>query len=113
MCHLVGVIRKAVADVVLRDGTVLPQGVLVTAPRAAVHFDEANYKNAQEFDLFRFARMRELDGESSRHQFVSTSTEYIPFGHGKHAWYVFLCFPPLEPHVHVDIALVVSLLPTS
>ena len=40
------------------------------------------------FDGFRFARMREAEGEGTKHQYVNTSTEYVSFGHGKHAWYV-------------------------
>ena len=41
------------------------------------------------FDPLRFADMRSEEGASIKHQFVSTSPEYVPFGHGKHAWYVF------------------------
>ena len=51
-----------------------------------MHYDEALYEDAETFDPWRFARMRESEGESTKHQFVNTSVDYIPFGHGKHAW---------------------------
>ena len=53
-----------------------------------MHYDEALYEDAETFDPWRFARMRESEGESTKHQFVNTSVHYIPFGHGRHAWYV-------------------------
>ena len=53
-----------------------------------MHDDDNNYEHADKFDPFRFARMREIPGETLKHQFVTTSPEYIPFGHGKLAWYV-------------------------
>ena len=76
-------------DVTLNDGTFLPKGTVVLAATYPIHLDEDNYASAAEFDPFRFSRMREAsEGESTKHQFVNTSIEYILFGHGKHAWYV-------------------------
>ena len=74
-------------DVTLSDGTFIPKGTLLAAATHATHHDEAVYPDAEVFDPFRFAHMREQAGESMKHQFVNTSLEYIPFGHGKHAWY--------------------------
>ena len=85
--------RKALKDVTLSDGTVLPAGTLVVANSFATHRDDAHYPNAGEFDPFRFARIREGDGEGTKHQFVATSTSYVPFGVGRHAWYVKSLFP--------------------
>ncbi|KAH9912164.1 cytochrome P450 [Epithele typhae] len=63
---LLSVMRKALKDLTLRDGTSVPRGTLV-AP-------------------FRWAEMRGEDaGEGVKHQFVNTSPLYIPFGHGRHA----------------------------
>ena len=75
-------------DVTLNDGTTIPAGTLVMANSCSTHLDDDNYVNAAEFDPFRFARMREAEGENTKHQFVNTSTDYINFGHGKHAWCV-------------------------
>ena len=49
--------------------------------------NEKFYHNPHEFDGFRFSKMREQKGESAKHHSVNTSTEYLAFGHGLHAWY--------------------------
>ncbi|KAI0800573.1 cytochrome P450 [Fomes fomentarius] len=82
---LTSITRKALKDVTLNDGTFLPAGTLIVAASYPTHFDDENYASAAEFDPFRFSRMREAEGEGAKHQFVNTSVEYIPFGHGKHA----------------------------
>ncbi|KAI0737381.1 cytochrome P450 [Daedaleopsis nitida] len=82
---LFSVTRKALMDVTLNDGTVIPKGTLVTAASQSIHHDDAYYDAPDVFDPFRFARMREVDGEGTKHQFVNTSLEYISFGHGRHA----------------------------
>ncbi|KAI0714845.1 cytochrome P450 [Earliella scabrosa] len=85
---LTSVTRKAMKDVTLNDGTFLPKGTVVLAATYPIHLDEDNYASAAEFDPFRFSRMREAsEGESTKHQFVNTSIEYVLFGHGKHAWF--------------------------
>ncbi|KAI5119873.1 hypothetical protein M0805_008544 [Coniferiporia weirii] len=78
--------RKALVDYTLSDGTFLPAGTLLACNSLAAHYDDAHYANAHEFDGFRFAKMREEgEGEGTKHQMVSTSMEYLPFGHGRHA----------------------------
>ena len=57
-------------------------------PPQATHFDEENYVNATAFDPWRYVRVKEQDRDPSKHQFITTSPEYIGWGHGKHAWYV-------------------------
>lgn len=83
---IVTVTRKAMQDVTFSNGTTIPAGTMVVAAATATHMDEGNYANATTFDPWRFSDMREEDGESLKHQFVSTSVEYVSFGHGKHAW---------------------------
>ena len=78
--------RKALVDITLSNGTVIPTGTLCVAAALPTHTDSDNYTNPDVFDPFRFSGMREGEGEGTKHQYVSTSTEYIPFGHGKHAW---------------------------
>ncbi|KAH9895311.1 cytochrome P450 [Cubamyces lactineus] len=77
--------RKAKKDIVLSDGTHIPRGTLLVAAALPMHRNEALYDNAHEFDRFRFARQRHTEGEGARHQYVNTSADYVPFGHGKHA----------------------------
>ncbi len=81
------VTRKAMRDLTLSDGTFIPKDTLIAAASYPMHYDDSIYENASTFDPFRFSSMREEDGEGTKHQFVNTSIEYIPFGHGKHAWY--------------------------
>ena len=82
--------RLALKDITFSDGTFVPAGTLLSAATWATHHDESVYPDAEVFDPFRFARMRDAAGEGTKHQFVNTSLEYIPFGHGKHAWCVSL-----------------------
>ncbi|KAJ8457660.1 hypothetical protein ONZ51_g11391 [Trametes cubensis] len=81
----VTLLRRALKDIKLRDGTVIPRGATVVAATDAMQHDGAVYDDAERFDPFRFARMREAEGEATKHQFVHTSVNYLPFGHGKHA----------------------------
>ncbi|KAF9237106.1 cytochrome P450 [Melanogaster broomeanus] len=81
----VGMSRKAMKDATFSDGTVIPKGTIVTFAAAATYHDNEHYENADMFDPFRFANMRDEDGEGVKHQFVSTGPEYMPFGYGRHA----------------------------
>ena len=84
--------RVAMKDIVLDNGMLIPKGTILGAPAHPMHFDNGHLPNADVFDPFRFARMREAarerdgEGQSARLQFASTSSEYIPFGHGHLAW---------------------------
>ncbi|KIJ13821.1 hypothetical protein PAXINDRAFT_80382, partial [Paxillus involutus ATCC 200175] len=75
--------RKVMKDFTLSDGTVLPQGTIVTIASQAIRLDSGYYENADVFDPFRFAK----DGDDAKHSFVSTNPDYLAFGHGRHAWY--------------------------
>ncbi|PAV19648.1 cytochrome P450 [Pyrrhoderma noxium] len=78
--------RKVMKDYTLSDGTFLPAGTTVTANLAATHRDETFYENPEVFDGFRFERMRESSvDEGLKNQMVQTSTNYLAFGHGRHA----------------------------
>ncbi|KAJ7708351.1 cytochrome P450 [Mycena rosella] len=67
------------------DGTHLPSGSYVAAATYATHHDEAHYENAEVFDGFRFARMRDAEGDPGKFQMVTPGTTYISFGLGRHA----------------------------
>ncbi|KAF8833481.1 cytochrome P450 [Paxillus ammoniavirescens] len=81
----VGMPRKAMKDFAFSDGTVLPQGTYVTIASQATRLDNEIYDNANIFDPFRFANMRDEDGNDAKHSFISTNPEYLAFGHGRHA----------------------------
>jgi len=82
--------RMAMQDFTFSDGTFIKKGTRVWAGAGAAHYDNEYYPDANEFDGFRFANMREAgegasDGSNLRHHMVTTSTTYLAFGHGRHA----------------------------
>jgi cytochrome P450 len=82
------VTRKALRDYTFSDGTFVPKGATISAAATPIHYDEAFYPNAARFEPFRFVDASEGGGENgSKSRFVSTANEFLPFGHGKHAWY--------------------------
>ncbi|KAF8463174.1 cytochrome P450 [Russula ochroleuca] len=78
--------RIALRPFTFFNGVTVPAGTLVSIPANAIHTDERIHPNADEFDGFRFAKLRESEGNNmtSRHQAVSTSSELLAFGLGKH-----------------------------
>lgn len=91
-CSTVGLTRKTTKDFTFSDGTFIPKGTRINAGLIGLHYDEALYDNPEVFNPFRFADIGKPDGEGGKYQFVATSPEYLPFGHGRHAWYA----PPLS-----------------
>jgi cytochrome P450 len=85
---LVAMIRLALRPLTLYNGMTIPAGTVVAVPASAAQRDERVYSNPDEFDGFRFAKLRESEGDTttSRHQAVSTSNEHLPFGLGRHTW---------------------------
>jgi cytochrome P450 len=72
---IVGFPRKALKAFTFSDGTHVPKGSYVSAA-FATHRDEEYYENPNTFEGFRFFK----DG------MVKTSSRFLSFGHGKHAW---------------------------
>ncbi|TFK45956.1 cytochrome P450 [Heliocybe sulcata] len=77
--------RLALQDFVFSDGTFIPKGTVLQVAAGPLHHDDAVYPRANDFDGFRFANIREEEGEGTRHQMVATTTEYVSFGHGRSA----------------------------
>ncbi|KAF9223296.1 cytochrome P450 [Gyrodon lividus] len=77
--------RRAMKDFTFSDGTVLPKGASVSVVSRPMHLDNEIYENADVFDPFRFANIRDRDAEGVKHQFASSNCEYLAFGHGIHA----------------------------
>ena len=102
--------RKAMKDLTLSDGTHIPRGTRVEVAAHPLHHDSAVLERADEFDAFRYARVRAGaagQGQGARHQFTSTSPEYVPFGHGSHAWCVaVLCLPSALATTQVVVVVV-------
>ena len=68
------------------DGTIIPAGVTMAAPRRAMLIDDTIYENAKEFRWFRFSELREHEGDKAKYLAANTSPEFLHFGHGRHTW---------------------------
>ena len=101
----VSMFRVAMKDFTFSDGLFVPKGAFISATASAIHKDPEYYgEDADVFNPWRFADIRDVDGaESVKHQLVATGAEYIPFGHGRHAWYVRPCI--LQPGQEADDGL--------
>ena len=88
--HVVGSSRLALRPFTFSNGVTIPAGTLVVLPLRAIHTDGEIYSNPQEFDGFRFSKLREQEGDAAvaKHQIISTSAEHLAFGFGRHAWWV-------------------------
>ena len=79
------VVRVALEDMTLSDGTRIPSGTIVAAGATTLHRDEDLYENPETFDPLRFYKAWEEEG-GMKHGFASTRADYIAFGRGRHAW---------------------------
>ena len=76
----------ALKDLRFSNGVTIPAGTIVVAASNATHMDEENYTDPDVFNPWRFSDMRDESPDSMKHQYVTTSVDYVSFGHGKHAW---------------------------
>jgi len=76
--------RISLNDVKLSDGTYLPRNT-ISAVASTAHWDPSIYSDPETFDGARFLKMRSEAGKENVAQFVSTSPNYLGFGHGQHA----------------------------
>ncbi|KAM5535873.1 hypothetical protein V8D89_010491 [Ganoderma adspersum] len=84
---LLGFVRRTVTDVTLSDGTFIPNNTTVAAAAFPTHHDSSVYADPDVLDPLRFTKLG-ADGDvrgALKHQTTVTSTEFMPFGHGKHA----------------------------
>ena len=89
--------RRAMKDFTFSDGTLIPEGGFVSVIEQPMHHDPEHYENPDVFNPWRFVELRESfqqhagdadDTRPPRYGVVSTSAEYVTFGHGRHAWCV-------------------------
>lgn len=88
--------RLALKDFTFSDGKHITKGSFVSASNTVAHFDEKAYEDPYKFNPFRFATIREEEGQGTTNQFVATNSKYIAFGHGRHAWYAIWHREPLH-----------------
>lgn len=76
--------RIALADVVIPcTGVTIPKGSRL-AVSSLLHHDPSVYENPLEYNIHRFADLRDDDSNSHSH-LVSTGPASLGFGHGNHA----------------------------
>jgi cytochrome P450 len=91
-----GLERKVMAPegVTTPQGVYCPAGSIISVPANGIHNDPSIFTDADQFKPFRFANLRDDIGRDNNPEgilkranygFVTTSTEYLPFGHGRHA----------------------------
>jgi len=81
-----GVSRLALRPFTFSNGVTIPAGTLVSLPARPIHVDDDIYPNAEEFDGYRFSKLREKNSNmAAKHQMVTASAELLSFGFGRHA----------------------------
>ncbi|KAI8659979.1 hypothetical protein NCS56_01216200 [Fusarium sp. Ph1] len=82
--QIVSMMRLALDDVKLSDGTIIPKntGVAVSSHRM---WDPSLHPNPDQWDGTRFYKMRDDPAKQNSSQLVSTSPDYLAFGHGQNA----------------------------
>ena len=83
-------------DYTFSDGTFIPKGTLIGIANRSLQYEKNFYENPSVFQPFRFAEMYKDDNDETKGQLVSTSIEYLDFGHGRHAWYDAFCLSAFD-----------------
>ena len=86
-------------DITFSNGTTIPSGTHLAVASVPMHLDDRHYKNASEFDAFRFLFGQGAEDSLQKSRLASTNRLYLVFGHGNRAWYVYE-----PPEVCVTIA---------
>ena len=83
-----GLNRLTLRPFTFSNGVTIPAGTTLGLPVHSIHMDEEIYPNAQEFDGFRFLKLRKKGDDilETRHQLVNATAELLGFGCGRHAW---------------------------
>ncbi|KAF8494612.1 cytochrome P450 [Russula emetica] len=78
--------RLALRPFTFSNGVTVPAGTIISIPASSTHTDERIYSNPNEFDGFRFEKLRKIeqDTTTSKYQTVSASSEHLAFGVGRH-----------------------------
>jgi len=72
-------------DFTFSDGTTIPAGNIISLAASCMQTDPDYYSDPETFDGFRFHKIREQEGESSKYLISSLDLDYVLFGHGRHA----------------------------
>lgn len=67
----VSVSRFALSKFDLPDGTMVPEGISVSAPAMTVNTDSSLWECPTQFDGYRFEKLRQIKGNEYKYQFSS------------------------------------------
>ncbi|KAI1799845.1 cytochrome P450 [Daldinia bambusicola] len=77
--------RVLLQKVKLSDGTVLPKGAHISMPVNSIQNDPEVTPEPENFDSFRYYNLRQREGEGHLHQFSTTQSRILNFGHNPNA----------------------------
>ena len=77
--------RLVQKPITLSDQTHLPAGTQICTASYSISQDPDNIANPQEFDGFRYEKMRMKPDEDNKHQFAMTDMTHLHFGRGRYA----------------------------
>ncbi|KAJ4252797.1 hypothetical protein NW762_010703 [Fusarium torreyae] len=82
--EIVSMMRLALDDIKLSDGTFIPKntGIAVSSHKM---WDPTFHENPDHWDAHRFYNMRDEPGKQNFSQLVATSPDHLAFGHGQNA----------------------------
>lgn len=74
-------------DFILSDGTLLPKGSNIEMAANSVNRDPAIYENPDQYDAFRFYRLRQAlsQEDGAKYQYVASNKNSLNWGIGRHA----------------------------
>lgn len=82
---LVTMNRKMLDSVQLSDGTILPKGSFIGMANGGLARDPKLWEKPDEFDGFRFEKLRQEAGAENKYQYVTTGRDSLAWGHGTHS----------------------------
>ena len=72
------------------NGTFIPKGTSVFIATKPIQTDDEYYPDGETFKPFRFSEISTSEEDRMKNSSASTGLTYLGFGHGRHAWCVFI-----------------------
>lgn len=72
--------RKILRPVILSNGFTLPVGTSIAASAGCVNKDPTLFEKSDEFDGFRFYKLRKKEGDETKYQFATIGSDALNFG---------------------------------
>ncbi|PGH15383.1 hypothetical protein AJ80_05567 [Polytolypa hystricis UAMH7299] len=82
---IVTLMRETTAPLLPSCGPLIPKGTLIAFANNRFDMSSPQQFGPDDFDGFRYARLRETAGNESSHQFITPSSDSLTWGYGSHA----------------------------